>query len=365
MIGKAARKRLAALLRKTDDPYAGGDLGIAQKLGAALLIASSAIGTMLLPLAPPTHGVGRGGWIMAAAFVVSCLAMARWLRREDSPASWNVLMVMSYVGLAEIALMQWAAGPGAPYQNLYLLAAVYFGGAHPPRRVIVFLSALALFAASPLAYDGWDALVAANAFVVVVLSLGTAGIATLLITGVRRQRLDLQRRGDQAEELARVDTLTGLRNRRAFNEALGSEISRARRAGTSLSLVVADLDWFKEINDRHGHPTGDECLARAATAILAEIRAPDSCFRWGGDEFAVLLPGADGAAAEAVGDRIAAAVAAASPQLDGIELGLTYAVAVLADQDGADELIVRAYDALRSKKQGREAQHSSAAALAV
>ena len=88
------------------------------------------------------------------------------------------------------------------------------------------------------------------------------------------------------------DPLTGLANRRAFEHALEQESERAKRTQDSLSLAMFDLDDFKSINDTHGHPMGDEVLARFASTLLAEIRRYDMAARLGGEEFAVLLPGA-------------------------------------------------------------------------
>ena len=97
-----------------------------------------------------------------------------------------------------------------------------------------------------------------------------------------------------------MDSLTGLGNRLAFDETLASR-SRARAArARPLSVGIADLDDLKGINDRYGHLEGDRCLSEAARAIELSVRMTDRCFRWGGDEFVVVLPGADRAAAEEV-----------------------------------------------------------------
>jgi diguanylate cyclase (GGDEF)-like protein len=89
--------------------------------------------------------------------------------------------------------------------------------------------------------------------------------------------------------LADHDPLTRLLNRRAFVNRLDGEVARARRYGRSFGLVIADLDDFKELNDRYGHPTGDEALVAFANVLVESLRQPDDAFRIGGDEFAVLL----------------------------------------------------------------------------
>ena len=108
-------------------------------------------------------------------------------------------------------------------------------------------------------------------------------------------------------ELARRDGLTGLWNRRSFDEALEDDCARTRRSGQPLSLVYIDIDHFKQVNDREGHARGDKVLQQLAEAINHAARARvDRGFRIGGDEFAVLLPGSTAAQSEAVVARIRA-----------------------------------------------------------
>jgi len=120
-----------------------------------------------------------------------------------------------------------------------------------------------------------------------------------------RQRLQAQLR-----ELAYADALTGLPNRRRFMDAAALEVTRARRQGTPLSLLLLDVDHFKRINDELGHPTGDAVLQALGQLLQRLNRANDVAGRIGGEEFAVLLPGADGSAAAAVAERLRQAVSA-------------------------------------------------------
>ena len=92
------------------------------------------------------------------------------------------------------------------------------------------------------------------------------------------------------QELAVRDSLTGLYNRRYLDETLEREVSRARREGNPLSLVMLDIDYFKRVNDTYGHQVGDEALRMLATTLLADIRAEDVACRYGGEEFLILLP---------------------------------------------------------------------------
>jgi diguanylate cyclase len=103
-----------------------------------------------------------------------------------------------------------------------------------------------------------------------------------------QQRL-LEERNEELSHLADHDTLTGLLNRRAFELLFAQELASARRNGTPASLLLFDLDRFKAINDRHGHPAGDRLLVELAERIRARLRAQDVFARWGGEEFLILL----------------------------------------------------------------------------
>jgi diguanylate cyclase len=130
----------------------------------------------------------------------------------------------------------------------------------------------------------------------------------------------------QAAHQGRHDWLTGLPNRRAYEERLPIEAARADRQGLPLSLCLLDLDGFKQVNDRHGHPAGDEVL-RAVASAIRDARIGDDVFRIGGDEFAVLLAGSRLDQAEGAVGRLLGSVAS-SPSLAGRgELGVSVGIA--------------------------------------
>jgi diguanylate cyclase (GGDEF)-like protein len=138
-----------------------------------------------------------------------------------------------------------------------------------------------------------------------------------------------------------TDALTGLYNRRLFNEAFEKELNRARRYGLPLALVILDLHRFKEVNDRHGHPRGDEVLRSAATTLKSALRTSDSAFRIGGDEFALLLPQTDAAQALALSRRVETVFAEMLRPLQlSVSVSMDHGVATFP-QDGeqADQLI--------------------------
>lgn len=135
--------------------------------------------------------------------------------------------------------------------------------------------------------------------------------------------LDLVRR---LEHLSRVDALTGLANRRAFDEALEVELARSRRTGQPLALVMLDVDHFKRFNDTFGHQAGDRALALVGDTLRGVARREDRPCRMGGEEFAVLLPGAEGAGAVEVAERMRRAIGAA-PLAEGpitVSLGVAW-----------------------------------------
>jgi diguanylate cyclase (GGDEF)-like protein len=157
--------------------------------------------------------------------------------------------------------------------------------------------------------------------------------------------------------LSVTDPLTGLLNRRKFEETIRTEVARAQRYGP-LSLLMIDLNFFKLVNDRHGHPAGDEVLKRVAVLLKACCRETDTCARLGGDEFAVILPHTDRAAAEVVRERIQKEAAWSTIAIDGEELPLSLSVGIgglLPDAENADALIAAAdadmYQAKRASRQ--------------
>jgi diguanylate cyclase (GGDEF)-like protein len=161
------------------------------------------------------------------------------------------------------------------------------------------------------------------------------------------------RRFREARQLADIDALTGLHNRRFFYETLGREVARAHRYERKLALVVFDLDDFKEINDRIGHLAGDAVLAEAAERVRDVVRSADIACRVGGDEFAVILPEAALADADQLYRRIQHNVSA-RPIGQGGKLYLSAGVAELRPDDDAVTFFQRADDALyRAKDAGK------------
>lgn len=168
-----------------------------------------------------------------------------------------------------------------------------------------------------------------------------------------RKRLEAELR-----ELASTDALTGLPNRRQFMLQLEGEVERVRRGSTrEASVLMLDLDHFKRVNDQHGHAVGDSLLRHFALLLREELRATDTAGRMGGEEFAVILPGSNLAAAQTFAqrlcDRLAAEPLAVGPTR--VEATVSIGIAAIAASDATpDAVLLRADEALyRAKTEGR------------
>jgi diguanylate cyclase (GGDEF)-like protein len=157
------------------------------------------------------------------------------------------------------------------------------------------------------------------------------------------------------ERQALVDPLTEIANRRALDETLEAELARAARFRDDMCLVLADLDRFKSINDRFGHPLGDVVLREFAQTLKETVREVDFVGRWGGEEFALILPGTDAAGGAAVADRARATIAARvlhAPHGELIPVTASFGVAAFPDTGDAAALIAAADEALYRAKHG-------------
>ena len=170
------------------------------------------------------------------------------------------------------------------------------------------------------------------------------------------------------ERQALVDGLTGLANRRQCEETLASELARVQRFGGPLAIVVADLDWFKDVNDRHGHPSGDAVLREFAQLLNETVRDIDLAGRWGGEEFLVILPGTHLDGGAQVAERIRLALAGRIvPSADGSPIPVTasFGVAATPPASTAAELFSAADAALyEAKRNGKNRVEVAPAAVA-
>lgn len=176
-----------------------------------------------------------------------------------------------------------------------------------------------------------------------------------------KTQIQLKAKTDLLEKLASLDGLTEIPNRRAFDAALERQLNQARRTGSSLSLLLLDVDNFKLYNDHYGHPVGDDCLKQVAAALVKHThRAEDLVARMGGEEFAVLLPNTDNEGATMRAEKYRQVIEAlmihhaANSPLPFITVSGGVCTITNSASDHSKDLLQAADDALyRAKKQGR------------
>jgi diguanylate cyclase (GGDEF)-like protein len=217
-----------------------------------------------------------------------------------------------------------------------------------------------LFAATPIGMPVGTPLERLAAMLSFVITIGQCAFVGLYGSSLRtmlyNRSVELRSAYKRIEELAELDELTGSFNRRCIMRMLEDEIARAHRNKSACSVALIDLDWFKRINDAHGHPTGDEVLRTFAITTFANIRTIDKFGRYGGEEFLLLLPGTPNDAATRSLDRLRAIIA----ELDwsalsaGMAVTISAGVATLAPDETPDALLARADCALyAAKERGR------------
>lgn len=220
------------------------------------------------------------------------------MRMRSDHAFLGTLGVAAY--LLSVALLRDGTEPASGFGPLVLVPVV-FASLRANRRefavalfgvAAVYLLPVWLVGAPQYPVGGWR-----SGLLFLVLS-AVLGTALLQLVGRVGELLD------ELGRIARSDALTGLPNRRAWDEFLERQMAIARRTGEPLTVAMIDLDGFKAYNDAHGHLAGDRLLRAACTAWRTVLRESDVLARWGGDEFALLLPGCDANATEALVERI-------------------------------------------------------------
>jgi diguanylate cyclase (GGDEF)-like protein len=346
----SATGQIRGYFARRDDPYAGGDLANAQRIGTVIWGLLVLLALLLVPLNPPTDVVGAVGWILAALLIAAGV-WAVYSMRSGRFASWGTLLLLSYETAIAIGVMQWlSGGQTAPYRGLLLLPVLFVAAIQPPRKIAPFMGLVLVVLAAPFIYDTWDAARAEGTAATYVIWCALAVGASLLMMGVRAQRLSLQAEGQEARTEARVDSLTGLRNRRAFDELLITEVARARRLDLPLSMAMVDIANFKEVNERWSYAEGDRCLSEVAKTVRDYLRQPDFCFRWGGDEFALILSGTPADETGPVAERLRAEVLRNCKRPDESPIRIRFAAVELRDGMSPSELTERAGLALTAAK---------------
>jgi diguanylate cyclase (GGDEF)-like protein len=234
--------------------------------------------------AVPLFVTGNGWWPLAVCvFWVawSVFANAR-SERSDAPDLW--ILTITIVTQAVFGICGWIdGGPTSPAMMWLVFPLVTAPARYSARGVKVSVIVTALFWAVASFGRGWDAFVAAPQIPAVTLS---AGISVLVYARAMRSAEDLQRRA------AVLDPLTGLGNRSALHADFADRQERCAAHQQSIGLLVCDLDFFKAVNDDHGHHVGDAVLVQIAAILRAELPKDGAAYRLGGEEFLLLLPGA-------------------------------------------------------------------------
>lgn len=265
-----------------------------------------ALGFICVATVLQMHQSSLGWWIALAvnAFVWPHLAW-RLATHSAQPTRFEIrnLMVDSALGGVWIAVMQFNLLPSVVLATMLSVDKIGVGGLPLLARTSALLIAACAATSALLGFavqvtTPMDVMLATLPLLVVYpLAIGTATYSLASKLARQNKRLD---------ELGRTDALTGLANRRECLSLVGTELARHRRNGRPAVLVILDIDNFKEINDRYGHPIGDEVLCEIARVLRESSRRSDSVARYGGDEFVMMLPETTVRGAEEASRRIRA-----------------------------------------------------------
>jgi diguanylate cyclase (GGDEF)-like protein len=319
-MGRKGRRALQPLIEAGLDVTRGRPLeGDGAGLRLLPWVGSGILAFVLLPLLPGATNVGN---LLAGALIPISVAWALLPRWERHPAWLQALPPL--LPFVMIALVRGTnESPIAAYSPVVLLPVFWFAlyGTRPQLLVSVFCVGITYAIPSP-ALDGGG--YGATEAIAALLWMVIAGIAGFTLSELVRQRELL---AERLEHTARTDALTGLPNRRAWDEELEREILHAARTETPLCMALLDLDYFKQFNDLNGHPAGDSYLKEVASLWRSRLRSADLIARYGGEEFAVLLTATDALQAEKVIETLRECVpleetvSAGVAQWDGVESG--------------------------------------------
>jgi diguanylate cyclase (GGDEF)-like protein len=259
---------------------------------------------------------------------------ARWYVAR-SPHRMRLLYGWSGLTMSLVTVVSWLdGGANSPLCLLLFIAMNYVALAYPPRAVIALaLAAMAAYLLLALLgrdTDTWPRLLMST------IMIGLSGYLGALAARNHWSQAEAQAKlSSTLARLATLDHLTGCLNRRAFDTRLAAEVDRAHQRRHGLSLLIIDVDNFKDVNDSQGHPVGDQVLSGVAAALRDACRSGDVVGRLGGDEFALVLPDTPGETAVALGERLRIAVR----DLD-VPIRVTLSIGV-AELDGAVDTSLR------------------------
>lgn len=249
-------------------------------------------------------------------------------------------LILTVFALAGMTVVVHLKGPSVVFWAYPTMVAVYF--ILPPRMAIK-LTLLAAVAMAPALFDKMEF----TAFITVGITLVVNNVFAFLFA--KR----MQRQQSQLTQLIRLDPLTGVGNRRALNDKLDDIIAINNRQQQLVSLLVLDVDYFKRINDNYGHTVGDQVLIKLTEIINARIRETDYLYRFGGEEFVVVLTGTDEKIALKISEQLRKLVEEADI-LEGMTVTASIGVAEIIKGDNVDSWIDRGDRAMyHAKETGR------------
>jgi diguanylate cyclase (GGDEF)-like protein len=301
---------------------------------AACLFAVGAAMTLPMVALPVTEGADRIGMIATAA--CACL-LAAGIALASSRIPRAAFPWIIACGTALItAAIHFRGGPAGAQALHYIWVVVYSS---------YFFSIRAATLQLLLALGGYGLVVAASdapgSGLEAWLTAAVALLATACLLSMLMDRMS--RLVARLTSAARTDSLTGLLNRRGFEELFELELERARRGGTPLSVVAGDLDHFKAVNDRFGHHVGDIALERASATLDDTKRRVDTLARLGGEEFALIVPGTDERRALMLAERLRSAIKEAFA-LDPVRITMSFGIACFPRDGRTPEQLMRAAD---------------------
>jgi diguanylate cyclase (GGDEF)-like protein len=300
-------------------------------------------------------------WVLAVGVLVflygagSAAAALPWQRASVAGMAIGVAASIPVVGLA-LYLTGGSLSYIEPLLVCLLLYAAFF---FPSRWAWPLSIELILAAGTPLLYDEQAT---ANAFVPRYLAFVVAYLAaTWVMVSLKRRLVGAEAR---QREIANRDPLTGVGNRRVFDATLNRELEarllprggRRKADDSPLALLLLDLDDFKGVNDQHGHQVGDAVLCEAANRAAAILRSTDTLTRIGGDEFAVIAPGAHGEGAQRMAEAIRTAVGLRESDAPGPIPSTSVGWAVFPDDGGDYETLMRVADERMLELKGKSKQ---------
>ncbi|AHK80109.1 diguanylate cyclase [Ectothiorhodospira haloalkaliphila] len=282
-------------------------------------------------------------WLRAALpLPLAGILLHVWLGTAGSVLFFSLVALAVIVLVVGASLRAYHLHDFRPALYLLLAWAAMFVGA-----LLFVLGALGILPNNLITYY---AVQVGSALETMLLSLALAD----RIRELQSEREILVRRGDQLERSTLLDDLTGLYNRRHLDRCFPDLVARAHSLGSPLSVAVIDADNFKQVNDVHGHAVGDQVLIRMGQVMADSVRRGDMVCRYGGEEFVVLMPGADEAMAGEIAERLRRAVASQPQPLGETSIRQTVSIglATLQAEESADSLFLRADKALYEAKSG-------------